>query len=292
MKIRVLVDNIADGELTGEWGLAVWIEHEGHRFLLDTGTTGVFADNARLMGVKLEDVEYGVLSHAHYDHADGLDRFFAENHKADFYIREGAGENCYGWKEDHYRYNGIRPGILERYRDRIVYADGDYELMQGVYLIPHKTSGLEKIGERAKLFVKIPKSVQASGDSGVTTVDEGCGGMCEQIVPDAFVHEQSLVFERADGLIIFNSCCHAGADTVIREIAETFPGKRILALVGGFHLFRSSADEVRELAERIRDTGIERIITGHCTGQEAFDLLKEELGETAVQMYTGMELEL
>lgn len=94
------------------------------------------------------------------------------------------------------------------------------------------------------------------------------------------------------GMVIFNSCCHAGADVVIREIADTFPGKRICALIGGFHLFRSSQEEVRALAARVLETGIQRIVTGHCTGQEAFDILKEELGEIAVQMYTGLELEL
>lgn len=270
MKVKILIDNIAGGELAAEWGLAIWIQQEGHTILLDTGTTGVFADNAEAMGVNLELVEYGVLSHAHYDHADGLERFFEQNETAHFYIRDGAGENCYGWKEDGYRYNGIRKGTLERYKDRIHYVSGDHQLIPGVYLIPHKTADLEKCGEKAKLFVEI----------------EG------QIVPDSFVHEQSLVFETERGLVICNSCCHAGADVVIREIAETFPGKPIHALIGGFHLFRSSEEEVRALAARIRETGIERIITGHCTGQEAFDILKEELGEIAVQMYTGLEMEL
>jgi len=280
MKIKILIDNIANGQLVGEWGLAVWIEYRGHAFLLDTGTTGIFTSNAAAMGVALEDVEYGVLSHAHFDHADGMEEFFLRNKKAVFYIRKGAGENCYGWKEDGYRYNGIRPGTLETYQDRIVYADGDYQLMPGVYLIPHKTAGLEKIGAKAKLFVKMKKQSDINGDEE------------EQIVPDSFVHEQSLVFETEDSLVIFNSCCHGGADTVIREIAETFPGKKIRALIGGFHLFRSSEEEVRALAARIRETGIQMIVTGHCTGQEAYDILKEELGEIAVQMYTGLELEL
>lgn len=270
MNVKILIDNIAEGDLAAEWGLAIWIRHKDHQILLDTGTTGVFADNAERLGVNLDQVEYGVLSHAHYDHADGLERFFEKNEKAVFYIRDGAKENCYGWKEDGYRYNGIRPGTLETYKNRILYADGDYRMMQGVYLIPHKTAGLEKNGEKAKLFVE----------------RDG------QIVPDTFDHEQSLVFETERGLVIFNSCCHAGADVVIREIAETFPGRKILALIGGFHLFRSSEEDVRALAARIRQTGIERIITGHCTGQEAFDILKEELGEIAVQMYAGLEMEL
>ena len=40
--------------------------------------------------------------------------------------------------------------------------------------------------------------------------------------------------------------------------------------------FRSIS--VRELADRIRKTGIRRICTGHCTGERAMEILKEELG--------------
>ena len=62
--------------------------------------------------------------------------------------------------------------------------------------------------------------------------------------------------------------------------------------MGGLHLFHHSDDEVCALAERIRQTGVERIVTGHCTGKRAFELLKRELGEGVVQMHSGMELDL
>ena len=72
MKAKVLVDNITKNQWRAEWGLSIYIEYNGHRILLDTGTTEAFAENADQMGVRLEDVEFGVLSHAHYDHSDGL----------------------------------------------------------------------------------------------------------------------------------------------------------------------------------------------------------------------------
>ena len=40
------------------------------------------AENAKKMGIALEDVECGVLSHAHYDHADGMPTFFEINENA------------------------------------------------------------------------------------------------------------------------------------------------------------------------------------------------------------------
>lgn len=273
MKAIVLIDNITKNELLAEWGLAVHIEHNGHQILLDAGTTGAFAENAKSLGIDLTQVEKGVLSHAHYDHADGMDTFFAINQTAPFYLRAGSKEICYDYdasKPDDTRYIGIKRGTLDKYAERIVFAEGDYELFPGVYLIPHKTAGLEKIGEKAHMYV------QRDG----------------QFVPDDYAHEQSLVFESEKGLVIFNSCSHGGADNIIREIETTFPDKKMYAIFGGFHLYKSSEAEVRALARRIRETGIEKVVTGHCTGDEAYQILKEELGDCLEQIYTGMIFEI
>jgi len=271
MIARVLVDNITKNEWKAEWGLAVYIEHDGHKILLDTGTTGAFAENADLMGIDLSQVEFGVLSHAHYDHADGLEEFFRRNQTAKFYLRAGSGENCY--KKGKFlfkKYIGIHRGYLEKFADRISYVDGDYEVVPGVVLMPHKTPGLAAAGKKAGMYVKV-------------------GG---RYLPDSFAHEQSLVLDTEKGLVIFNSCSHGGADNIIREVESTWPGKKIYALIGGFHLFRSSDQEVTALAKRIKDTGIEKIYTGHCTGQRAMELLKAELKENAVQLYTGLTIEI
>lgn len=271
MLVKVLIDNVSKDELVSEWGLAFYIEYEGHKILLDAGQSAGFADNAKKLGIDLKEIEYGVLSHGHYDHADGMPTFFAHNEKASFYLRKGTAETCYGKKNRFFHhYNGIKKGTLKTYEDRIVYVEGDYELTKGVYLIPHKTLGLEKIAKKANLYVR----------------EHG------RWYPDDFAHEQSLVFDTPKGLVIFNSCSHGGADNIINEVAATFPEKEICALIGGFHLYKASEDYIRELAKRIRGTGILKVVTGHCTGEEAYKLLKEELGDTLEQMYTGMTIEI
>lgn len=270
MLVKVLIDNIPKNEFAGEWGLSFYIEYHGHQILLDTGAGGCFAENAAKLGVNLEEIEYGVLSHAHYDHADGIPVFFERNKTASFYLRKGAGETCYG-KEYRffYKYNGIKKGTLSAYADRIQYVEGDYKLLDGVYLIPHKTLGLEKIAKKAGLFVK----------------ENG------RMFPDDFAHEQSLVFDTPKGLVIFNSCSHGGADNIINEVAATFPEKEVYAYVGGLHLYKTPEEDVRTLAKQIQKTNIRKMITGHCTGDKAFLVLKEELGDLVEQMHSGMEIE-
>ena len=90
MKITVLAENTAADGLEAEHGLSFWIEYEGHRFLLDAGSSDVFAENAGKLGIPVEKAEFAVLSHGHYDHAGGYARWFQENPEGKVYARRGA----------------------------------------------------------------------------------------------------------------------------------------------------------------------------------------------------------
>ena len=96
MKATVVVDNIKNNEIPGEWGLCISIEYEDKKILLDTGASTLFSKNAEKLGISLRDVDAAVLSHAHYDHANGMEEFFKINNKAKFYLRDGCAENCMG----------------------------------------------------------------------------------------------------------------------------------------------------------------------------------------------------
>ena len=270
MRATVLVDNISKEDVSGEWGLSIYIEYQGKNILLDTGGSELFSENARKLGKELDKVDYAVLSHAHADHANGMRAFFMSNDKANFYLQNGAEENCYLKKWIFHKYVGLPKGILEEYKERIRFAKGDYTLFPGVSLIPHKTAGLSEIGKKNSMYIRSKNGWK----------------------PDDFSHEQSLVFETTEGLVIFNCCSHGGADNIINEIKATYPDKKIKALIGGFHLFGKPKKEVKELANRIKDTGIEMVYTGHCTGQNSYKVLKEELGDMVQQLRVGLEIEM
>ena len=271
MKITILVDNHACGELPGEWGLSAYCRYGDLRVLLDAGQSDLFLQNAAALGIDLDKVDFGVLSHAHYDHADGISYFLDANQAAPFYLRKGCDENCYEIDPDGtVRYIGIRKGLLAKYADRIRYAEGDAEIAQGVFLIPHKTAGMEEQGRAAHMFILV----------------DGCR------LTETFAHEQSLVFRTEKGLVILNSCSHGGADNIITEVAETFPGEKLYAIIGGFHLYMKEDEEVRAFARRLRDTGICHVITGHCTGDRGYEILQEELGDRIRQLHVGMTIDL
>ena len=281
MRATVLVDNIKGCGLKGEWGLCVYIEYEDKVVLLDTGASDLFVRNAKKLGLDLEKVDFAVLSHAHFDHADGMRPFFEVNKKAPFYLQKGTEENCYEKIWLYRKYIGIPRGILREAGERIRFTEGKFQICPGVWLLPHTTPGLEAVGRRNHMYLR-------SSENGGEETDRGG----RKWRPDDFSHEQSLVFETVDGLVIFNSCSHGGADNIINEVKAAFPGEKIKAIIGGFHLFTRREEEVRELARSIRATGIQQVYTGHCTGDKAFDVLKEELGDMAHQLSCGLVTEL
>lgn len=272
MKITVLSDNIADGKksLKGEWGLSFHIENEGKSYLLDTGASSLFSKNAEKLGVDLSAVDMGILSHSHYDHSDGMGKFFSLNKAAPFYISAKCEDNCYGKRFIFSKYIGIKKGLTEKYKDRIIRVRGSIKLCDGVHIICHTSENLQTIGKRTGLYKKINGS----------------------LIPDDFDHEQSLVFETEKGLVIFNSCSHAGPENILREIQSAFPEKNVYAYLGGLHLYRSSEDEIRRMADVLGDSTLQLIVTGHCTGDKAYKLLKETLGDRLSQLCVGKVIEI
>ena len=121
-KLTVIVDNIPQGDIKGEWGLSILVEYKDKKILVDTGASSLFAENMKKLGFCIEDVDYA---------------------------------------------------------DRIEFATGDYRLCDGVYLIPHKTPGVQEIGKREMMYLKTPQG----------------------FVPDNFSHEQSLVIDTDKGLV-------------------------------------------------------------------------------------------
>ena len=234
MQITVLMENGSRGSLCAEHGLSLYVRHSGGTVLLDAGESGDFIQNARQLGCPLDTVHTAVLSHGHYDHADGFPALFRVNSAVKVYARPQVLEPQYSADGE---YIGLSALLREEYANRFDLSDEQRSLFPGLWL-----------------------------------------------VPDAVAHEQSLVAKTEGGLVVMNSCCHAGADHIVADILSRFPGQKVRALVGGLHLMGPGGtstlgmepDAVRALARRLtEELGVEEICTGHCTGAPGFALLEE-----------------
>ena len=280
MKFTVLMENTApEGScLASEHGLSLYLEHRGHRLLLDAGSSGKFADNAAALGIDLSQVELAVLSHGHYDHADGLRRFFAVNPTAGVYARPQAGGPYFSTSQGEPRFIGVHRDIWEGQRGRFLTPEGLTEILEGAWLVPETVHGGPFASRETALLRKTGP---------------------DQFVPDDFSHEQSLVLEGARGLVVFNSCSHGGIVNIVQGVTEQL-GKPVYAVVGGLHMFSPKApsgmnctpDYARSVADALQEQGVERVYTGHCTGEAAFAVLKERLGDRLEALTGGLTVEL
>lgn len=307
---KVLAENHETEGLEAEHGLSVFIQYDGKNYLLDAGQSPVFARNAARLGVDLSLVDAAVLSHAHYDHGDGFAEFFRQNQTAPLYARaEGRELNCYSVKrkepgvipDSSARYIGIAPEILEQFPQRFCWTDSQKEIARGGWLIPHTSPDLEKIGVRTGMYRRIAEedgkygAFSESGKSrNAAETLRTADGML--LVPDDFAHEQSLVFETEKGLVIFNSCSHGGVANITEEVRRALPGRRVIAYIGGFHLkapgqsegMNCTVREVEKLGQSLVELGIEHIYTGHCTGEQGYEVLKSVMGDMLEPLVTGM----
>jgi len=62
MKIVTLIENLVYKQgLIAEHGLAIYFETENRKILFDTGQSGLFLQNAKALGISIEDIDCLVL---------------------------------------------------------------------------------------------------------------------------------------------------------------------------------------------------------------------------------------
>ena len=293
MVIHVLIENAQNELYKSEHGLSLHIVHNDKEYLLDTGATDLYAENAKRMGIDLQNVSAAMLSHGHYDHSGGFASFIRQNDKALIFAMEGA-MGRFASDSGGVRHEiGVPETVKEALAGRVTLIREVTEIAEGVTLVPHNTAGLEAIGKRAGLY----RAANVETDN--CTAGETGGAVCKESInwmPDDFAHEMSVVFESEKGLVICNNCSHAGLQNIVEEVKAVFPGKTICAYVGGLHMKGKrdgeeictfTTEEVKALTDYIKAEKIELLYTGHCTGMPAFALLEESLGTERIRAMSG-----
>lgn len=280
MKIITLIENKkADSkELINENGLSLYIEKDNKHILFDTGRTGNFIINAQKLGVNLESIDAVVISHGHGDHGGGLLDFLKINTKAKIYMKRSAlGEHYF-----HYLFFNknvsLNKDIFNKYSNRINYIDSFTEMMKDIYVITDIENHYEIPKGNKYLFVK---------DGNKLTRDE-------------FKHELIMVVKDQDGICMFTGCSHNGTANMIQAVRSKFSNANIKAIIGGFHLVRipiikslsASQDEIDVIVRKIIDEKIEKIYTGHCTGEKSYKKLKNILGDKIKYIRTGSKINI
>ncbi len=242
MKITVLAENTAvSPDYGAEHGLSLFIETDNHKILFDMGQTALFADNADKLGITLADVDFAVLSHGHYDHGGGLEKFLEINQTAPVYLSKYAFEPHYNGNE---KYIGLDVSLSQN--PRFVYTDEETKISNNLILF--------SCNSKKKNYALI--------DSGLNMIQH------EEFLPDDFRHEHYLLINENGKRILISGCSHKG----ILNITEWFNPD---VIIGGFHFSKLPLDKNLENYAKHLNRFNTDFYTCHCTGIEQYEFMKK-----------------
>jgi 7,8-dihydropterin-6-yl-methyl-4-(beta-D-ribofuranosyl)aminobenzene 5'-phosphate synthase len=276
MKIVVLSDNrTTDPQFESEHGLSVYLETKDYKCLLDTGASVVFIRNAEKLGIDLTEVNYVFISHGHADHMGGLPAFLKLNKKAKIILSKNVLNQRYF--SERLGFQDISTLIdVNQYPDRFIFVDQETHIEKDIRVFSCQSDTyLKPIGNK--------------------TLFKSAGNDLEK---DDFNHEVIVTFGD-DELVVFTGCGHNGLLNILKTIKDKMSG-HIRYVIGGFHLLDSKGSVIYESDTEIKELGIilkndyplTDFITGHCTGDLAFESLKKELKHRLIYFFAGYKLNI
>ena len=269
LRITVLVENTARGaDVLAEHGLALWIEADGRRILFDTGQGRVLRHNAGHLDISLDTAEIVVISHGHFDHTGGLKTVLGSNRQIAVCLHPAALESKYARRSTPpHRSIGIpdfNEQTLRRQAQCLVWTRKPTRLIGGVYVT----------GE-------IPRRNDFEDTGGPFYRDESC------TEADPLLDDQALYIETPAGTVVVLGCAHAGVVNTLDYIAELTGRDRIHAVLGGMHLVRATPQRLEETIKALRQYGIRKVGTAHCTGMRAATHLWSQLPDVCFECCVG-----
>lgn len=240
LNIWILVDNLPGDHTESEHGLSYLIEYDGHKILFDTGQTDLFLKNAEIIGVNTGDVHYIVLSHGHYDHGNGLN-----------YIN-GGNLICH-------------PGsFVKRYRKEggaYIGLKNDAQTLAQRFNLTTTTQP-HTLSPNVVFLGEIPRVTQFESQTTSFVFDNG--------TPDFVMDDSALAIKMPNGLFVITGCGHAGIANTLEHAKGVTGEKRILGILGGFHL-KQNDRQTQKTIEYLKTNNVRWVYPSHCTAEPALN---------------------
>ena len=265
-------------DLNKGWGFSSIIEFNGKRILFDAGSNAdIFKKNVIGLGVELKTIDFVIVSHAHYDHLNGIDYLLSVNPKVKIYFPD----DIFWGAQTIFNASGQDSLVKDSLPAELRYFDGQADIFKveqsgGRFL----HSNIEFVKKSTEIFPGIRLVATTSKYMGYfskypTSFTKGNFEDEKENVKFNNLPELSLSLRTSNGEILFVGCSHSGVENIIQEtIAET--GNKIDLVFGGFHLLPFDRKETARICTLIKEKfQVNKVAPGHCTGHLAFKMLKD-----------------
>ena len=211
MRLTVLNDNAPSKGLLNDWGWSVLLEGR-HRFLFDADTRGeVLAHNSKVLGVSLENLDFAVLSHWHYDHYGGFSLISRLNPGLRLYAPSG--------------------GNIERLR--VVEVQSVGEIIDGIWTSGALDGFEQAVGvETPSGLVVIVGCSHPGVDRLTEAILEVSGHEKAHLVIGGFHYPSRRTLDRLAEMADFIAPAHCSGDEAKAYVRKRHPGKFVRVKTG------------------------------------------------------------
>jgi 7,8-dihydropterin-6-yl-methyl-4-(beta-D-ribofuranosyl)aminobenzene 5'-phosphate synthase len=264
LRIRTLIENSPGLDGTAvEHGLSFLVERDGRAVLFDTGKSGAFVDNAKVLNVDLGSIQALAISHGHYDHAGGV-RSFLERTRFHGPVWTGAGFFDKKWSIDP---EGPRYAGTDFSQEYLASCGCSWN---SVSALPGRTVTCEIV---PGIFAVngFPRVRLIEEPNSRFMVDRGGARL-----NDGFSDEICLAASVDGGIAVVLGCAHPGIMNMLDAVQSVF-GEPIVAVFGGSHLVEAAPERISETIDYLTKTGCVLAALGHCTGERGIAALSSDL---------------
>jgi 7,8-dihydropterin-6-yl-methyl-4-(beta-D-ribofuranosyl)aminobenzene 5'-phosphate synthase len=104
---------------------------------------------------------------------------------------------------------------------------------------------------------------------------------------DGAIPEQSMAVRTTKGIFVITGCAHPGIINILEKAKDSFPGEVISLVLGGFHLYKQTEEEIKVTIDKIFNMGVLKAAPSHCSGDLARTMLKNNYNDKYVEIGIG-----